>query len=58
MTLVIVPDSLAAAINAKLDAALAEIPEAAVDRDILYHRLLSFFNEHGYVPEFSIERKP
>jgi hypothetical protein len=55
--LFIVPDSLRNAINAKLDAALTDVPDAAKDRDHLYHELLYFFNENGYLPEFSIGKK-
>ena len=53
---VVVPNSLRNAINEKLDGAFAETPEAAPDRDIFYRRLLSFFNEHGYLPEFTLIR--
>lgn len=56
--LVIVPDSLRNAINAKLDTAIAEHPDAECDRDALYAQLLAYFNEHGVVPDFSLERKP
>ena len=55
--LLIVPDSLRHAINAKLDAAIAEHPDAERDREALYSHLLSFFNEHGYVPEFTLQKK-
>lgn len=55
--MVIVPDVLRDAINAKLDAALLEHPDAAVDRDIYYHTLLRYFDEHGEIPEFSLVRK-
>jgi len=53
----VVPDSLRHAINAKLDAAIAEHPDAERDREALYRHLLSFFNEHGYVPEFTLQKK-
>lgn len=54
--LVIVPDSLSAAINARLDAEIAKVPDAVKDRDILYGQLLSYFNEHGSIPEFSLRK--
>jgi hypothetical protein len=54
---VIVPNYIADAINAKLDAALAECPDAAKDRDALYEQLLGYVNEHGVVPDFSLKRK-
>ena len=55
--IVIVPDTLRDAINSKLDAAIAMKPDAAQDRDALYSWLLGFFDEHGYVSEFSLEEK-
>ena len=54
----IVPDSLREAIDAKLDAALALVPDAAMDREHLYHELLAFFDEHGYLPDFTIGPRP
>lgn len=56
--LVIVPNSLRDAINAKLDAALAACPAAAPDRDLFYRQLLAYFNDHGVVPDFTLERNP
>ena len=57
MKLVIVPESLRAAIDEKLDAALAGFPEhSAEDREVLYGQLLNYFDEHGVVPDFHIER--
>lgn len=53
--LFIVPDVLRHAIDAALDKAFAECPEApAGERRQHYEFLLCFFNEHGYVPEFSL----
>jgi hypothetical protein len=56
--LVIVPDSLRDAINAKLDAEIAKHPDAAADREILYGQLLDYFNALGVLPDFTLERKP
>ncbi len=53
---VIVPNELADAINAALDAAYAKNPEAAVDREAHFSSLLDYFDEHGKLPEFSFER--
>jgi hypothetical protein len=50
----VVPDSLHAAIHKKLDDAIAACPDAERDRDVLYKQLLSYFNEHGTIPEFTI----
>jgi hypothetical protein len=50
----IVPNYVRDAINAKLDAALADVPDAEKDREHLYNGLLMYFNEHGAIPDFSI----
>ena len=50
----IVPNVLSEAINKRLDAAFAEVPEARKDRDVFYHQLLDYFNEYGVVPEFDL----
>lgn len=52
--LVIVPNELRDQIYAKIDAALIDAPEAAADRDHYYQELLAFFNENGYIPDFSL----
>ncbi len=52
--LVVVPNKLRDKINAKLDAAFAECPEAEFEREGLYSQLLAYFDEHGVVPEFSL----
>lgn len=53
--MVIVPDSLRDAINRKLDEAIAACPGAEVDRTVFYQELLAYYNEHGELPEFTIE---
>ena len=55
--LVIAPNSLYDAINAKLDAAIAEFPDAERDREVLYGQLLDHFNEHGVIPDFSLVKR-
>jgi len=57
MTCVIVPNSLRDAIYARIDAALAEFPDAASDREIFYSQLLAYFDEHGVIPEFELANK-
>lgn len=57
MIILLVPNHVSEAINARLDAALALWPEAAECRVRLYHQLLEHFNEHGEIPEFSIIKK-
>lgn len=53
--LVIVPDALHDAINARLDAAIEQCPDAAKDREFLYNQLLGAFDEYGYLPDFTLE---
>ena len=62
MPMVIVPNELADAIHAKISAAIAELPEgehetAEADRPALYQHLLSYFDEHGMIPDFSLQKK-
>ncbi len=52
--LVIVPNDLRDAIYAKIDAALEEAPDAAPDREVFYDQLLSHYNEHGVVADFTL----
>jgi hypothetical protein len=54
--MLIVPTYIIDAINAKLDAALADVPDAAKDREHLYSSLLTYFSEHGVIPDFSIAK--
>lgn len=54
--IVIVPNCLRDAINAKLDKAIEACPEAAKDREQLYDRLLAYFDEYGVVPDFTIQK--
>lgn len=54
---VIVPDYIYDEITAKLDAAIAEHPDAEKDRDVLRSQLVAFVDEHGYVPEFTLAAK-
>lgn len=57
MTIVIVPEVLRDAINAALDAAFIECPEAELDRENLFMILLDYFYENGRLPEFSIRKR-
>lgn len=50
----IVPTYILDKVNAKLDAAIAEHPDAEKDRDELRSQILGYVNEHGVVPEFSL----
>ena len=55
--IVIVPDELYEALQSRLDAEIAKVPDAAKDRDHLYRQLLAYVDEHGKIPDFSLERK-
>lgn len=55
--LVIVPDSLRNAIDAKLDEAFLACPDAEKDRDELFRQLLAYFNDHGVVPDFTLAKR-
>jgi hypothetical protein len=59
MKLVVVPGCLQDAINAKIDGEIAKLPEALRPkaeecRDHMYHELLSYFDEHGVIPDCHI----
>ena len=54
---VIVPNHVSDAIYAKVDAAIAQHPDAAPDREYFYGVLLDHFDQNGTIPEFSLEKK-
>lgn len=47
----IVPNYISEAIYAVLDKELEKCPDAKKDREVLYSQILSFYNEHGFVPQ-------
>ena len=57
MPIVIVPNVLRDAINAKLDKAIQQCPGAEAERELLYERLLAYFMDYGIVPDFSLTKK-
>ncbi len=57
MSFVIVPNSLRDAIYEKVDAEIAKAPDAAPGREHFYSVLLDYFNEHGEIPAFSLEKR-
>lgn len=57
MIVCIVPNSLRDQINEAIDCTLIECPGAECVRDELYKQLLEYFDEHGVIPEFKIQRK-
>ena len=54
----IVPNSLRDSIYEKVGAEIANAPDAAPDREYFYCVLLDYFNEHGVIPDFSLEKRP
>lgn len=49
----IVPNYVSDAINAKIDAFLAEYPEATHAREEMYDAMLEAFNVHGVIAEIT-----
>ena len=52
----IIPDYVSDEIDRRLEAALAETPAAEKDRQQLRAQLVSYFVDHGMVPDFSLEK--
>lgn len=57
MRVVLVPNELREEIYRRVDEALKEHPAAVTDREHFYNALLAHFDEHGEIPEFSIQPK-
>ena len=55
--LVIVPNVLRDEIYQKLDAELEKNPTIKPHRESIYADLLSYYNEHGVIPEFTLTTK-
>ena len=55
--IVIVPNDLAAAIDGKLDAAIAICPDAERDRAVLRDQILCYFDAHGHIPDFTLRKR-
>lgn len=55
--MLIVPNYLRDELNQRLDAEIEKHPDAAKDREHLYGQLLAYVNEHGIIPDFSLEPK-
>ncbi len=50
----IIPASLDAEITKRLDAAMAEHPDAEADREFLHSQLIEAFDRFGHIPDFSL----
>ena len=55
--LVIVPEALRAAIDAAIDKELAGRPCDPGERDDIFRALLTYFDQHGTIPEFTLKSK-
>jgi len=55
VTTVIVPDALHNQIHSAIDWALSNRPCTELDRRIIYEQILSFYYEHGRIPEFELK---
>lgn len=53
----VVHNHISDAINAAIDKALLDLPEAAKDREHFYDVLLAHFNDHGVIPEFTLTKR-
>ncbi len=56
MSTVIVPNYVSDAIYSKIDAQLKLVPELEKNRENIFQELLIYFNEHGVIPDFKLER--
>ncbi len=54
MSIVIVPDYISDEIDAKLDAAFINHPDAEKDRALLRSQLIAYVDEFGIVPDFDL----
>lgn len=57
MPIVVIPDYIYNEITRKLDAAIEAHPDAEPDREFLRSEVVTFFCEHGYVPNFDLGKK-
>jgi len=53
---VIIPDYISDEIDRKLDAAIAQHPDAEKDRAYLRSQLVAYLDEHGIIPDFSLQK--
>ena len=60
MSFLVVPNALSEAIQAKISTAIAasdDPTEAEKGREMFYEELLRFYDDHGYIPEFSLTKQ-
>ena len=56
MKFAVIPNALRDAIQLKLTEQIKIHPDAEKDRDVLYHKLLNFYDLHGYIPDFTLKK--
>lgn len=57
MKIVIVPNSLRDEIYARIDKVLDGRLISDSDREIIYSLILAYFDEHGVIPDFNLEKR-
>lgn len=55
--IVIVPNNLRDALYTKIDEQLVSHPGLIEQREEIYKDLLTYFDEHGVIPNFSLQEK-
>lgn len=62
MAIVIVPKQLRDAIYLGMEMAFRQVPEpywpSSENWEAVYSELLAYYDEHGIIPDFSLERRP
>lgn len=51
----VIPDYICEEIDRKLDEEIKKNPDAEKDRQILREQLIEYVNQHGIIPEFSLQ---
>lgn len=54
---VVVPNELRDAIYERVDEELKKHPELRDQRESIYQDILKYYDEHGSIPDFSVEPK-
>mgnify|MGYP000305380990 CR=1 FL=1 len=54
----VIPTDILEKVDKLLDEQIALVPDAAKDRETLKSSILDYVDEHGVIPQFSIERRP
>lgn len=54
----VIPTDILEKVDRLLDEQIALVPDAERDRETLKSSILDYVDEHGVIPQFSIERRP